>query len=221
MMKFFRKNNKIIFLILTPLLAVGLVLSFTIWSSPSISNSARSNRQVNQGPPIQQDNEVVKMLTDIRRYEQVLKSSPENYTVLLDLGNTSYDLGSKYMFELQQVENGVKYFAKATGAYKRALEVGEPDPNIMTDLATAAMYSGQNDMAEDYFNKAIEADAEHIFAKMNYGVFLMNVKQDYAKAVEQWQEVLELKPDAGVKSRVESMIREAQAQLANNNSGGK
>ncbi|WP_366924797.1 tetratricopeptide repeat protein [Metallumcola ferriviriculae] len=210
MLKFFRKNNKIIFIILTPLLAVGLVLSFTIWSAPSITNS-NGNHQVKQGgPPVQQDDALVEELTNIRRYEQALKANPDNHTMLIDLGNAAYDVGLKY-FETQQVENGIKYFNKAVEAYQNSLEIGEADPNVMTDLATAAMYSGQDQVAEEYFKKAIEMDDSHIYAKMNYGVFLANVKQDYAKAVEQWQKVVAESTDPDLKSRAQTLISNAQA----------
>ncbi len=208
MMKFLRKNNKIIFLVFTPILAVGLVLSFTIWSSPQASGGATGSNQT-QAP---QGGDAVKgMLTDIRQFEQALKAAPDNPTMLVNLGNKSYDLGVQY-FGLQQVEDGVKYLTKATEAYKKALEIGEPDANVATDLATAAFYSNQYDLADEYFNKALEIDPEHLTAKRNYGVFLMEAMQNYDKAIQQWEAVLALNPDPTTKSSLEQLIQDAKSR---------
>lgn len=209
MMKFFRKNNKIIFMVLTPMLAVGLVLSFTIWSSPTMNTSNQGQR--GQGAPVQQDDKVVEMLTNIRRYEQALKNNPDNYSMLVDLGNGTYDIGELYSKQ-QQNDKAITYFTKATEAYKKALEIGEPNANIATDLATAAMYSGQYDLAEEYFQVAMETDKNHVVSRMNYGVFLMNIRQDNAGAVKQWEDVLALNPDPSIKSNAQQLIQQAQTK---------
>lgn len=216
-MKFFRKNNKTIFLIFTPLLAVGLVLSFTIWSSPQPANNqgGTSGNTASRTASAQQ-NIIQKMLTDIRQYEQALKANPDNTTILVDLGNKAYDLGAEYLFELQNVEKGTKYFKKATEAYQKVVELGAADANVMTDLATAAMYSGQNELAEEFFKKAIETDAEHINSKVNYGYFLAFVKQEYDKALEQWEAALALNPDPDTKNRINSWKQEIKNRQQSN-----
>jgi len=210
MMKFLRKNNKIIFLVFTPILAVGLVLSFTIWSSPQTGGNNTANNQAQASP----DDAVKSMLTDIRQFEQALKAAPDNPTMLVDLGNKSYDLGVQY-FGLQQVEDGLKYLIKATEAYEKALEIGEPDANVATDLATAAFYSNQYDLADEYFSKAIEIDPKHLTAKRNYGVFLMEAKQNYDKAIQQWEAALALNPDPTSKSSLEQLIQDAKSRKQN------
>ncbi|GAW93046.1 tetratricopeptide repeat protein [Calderihabitans maritimus] len=218
MMKLFRRNKraaKVPFIILVVALSVGLVGSFTIWSVPQIRVN-RAPRPVNTNPPVtgSRENDVVqKLLTNIRQYEQVLKANPDNLEVLVDLGNDHYDLGVIYAGELNQPEKAFEHFAKATEAYQKAISIDPENINVRVDLATAAFYSNQYDLAEEHFKKAIEQDPNFINARRNYGVFLAQARGDYEGAIAQWEAVLALNPSPDVRKDFEELIKQAQAEL--------
>lgn len=204
-----KRSHKVIFLALSIALAIGMVGSFVIWSSPAgLTGTGSSTENISTDASV-----VDSLRTDIRRYEQVLKGNPQNLEVWKELGNANYDLGRIYMFERQDQQKGGEYFAHAVEAYRKALELEPENVNVRVDMATAAWYSWQPDLAEEQFQKALEYDDKHLFGLLNYGMFLMYEKQQYAEAIDHWEKILDLNPDINTRQKAQNLIEEAKNQL--------
>ena len=101
--------------------------------------------------------------------ESAAAKEPGNYALLVQLGNTAYDL-----------EN----WQKAVDAYERALKVQGGDPNVMTDLGVAYRNTGNGTKALEYFGKALARDPAHWPAAFNQAIVYGVDRGDKAKAKE-------------------------------------
>lgn len=129
----------------------------------------------------------------IERYEASVKVSPDNFNLLVQLGNSYYQLGQAYADSGDQ-EASAASFASAVEPYGRALAINSQDVNVRVDRAVAAFRSGSLDIAEQEFREAIKIDPTHPKAFFNYGVFLHIGRNQPRQAAEQWQRVIELNP---------------------------
>ncbi|MEO8056571.1 MAG: tetratricopeptide repeat protein [Acidobacteriota bacterium] len=101
--------------------------------------------------------------------EAAAAKEPGNYGLLVQLGNTAYDL-----------EN----WQKAVDAYERALKLQGGDPNVMTDLGVAYRNTGNGTKALEYFGKALAKDPAHWPAAFNQAIVYGVDRGDKAKAKE-------------------------------------
>lgn len=101
--------------------------------------------------------------------ESAAAKEPGNYALLVQLGNTAYDL-----------EN----WGKAVDAYERALKVQSGDPNVMTDLGVAYRNTGNGTKALELFGKALAKDPAHWPAAFNQAIVYGIDRGDKAKARE-------------------------------------
>lgn len=101
--------------------------------------------------------------------ESAAAKEPGNYALLVQLGNTAYD-----------VEN----WGKAVDAYERALKVQGGDPNVMTDLGVAYRNTGNGTKALELFGKALAKDPAHWPAAFNQAIVYGIDRGDKAKARE-------------------------------------
>lgn len=81
-------------------------------------------------------------------------------------------------------------------------------------MATAAFYSGQNDLAEKSYKDALTQNPEFQQALFNYGVFLSSVKKDYSTAIRVWQTALDKEPNGLNADRLKQLIPETKDMLA-------
>ena len=140
---------------------------------------------------------------------QELKSSPNDTGLQQDLGDAYYDLGTT---ALQNAPNEAKeYYFQAVKNYQAVLKTKQ-DLNVLTDMATAAYYSQQYDLAEQSFQKALSINPNFAPALNNYGVFLYEYKKDTATAIRMWQTALNQDPNGPNSAQLESMIKQAQNQ---------
>lgn len=146
----------------------------------------------------------------IKTLEGRLTARPDNASLLVELGNARYDLGVLQLFDLGQEEEGKGVLAQAVTAYQQALDQDPNNVAVRVDMATAAFYCGQNDVARAGFEQALEIEPDYINAHLNYGVFLDHALGDPGAAVEQWEAVLALNPDPETRARAETLINEAR-----------
>lgn len=193
-----RRAFRIPMIIFTIALSISLVGFFT-----------HSPLEVGQSQQLDADNEIQAMLDYSRQLEQAAKLEPDNHELQVSLGDIFYDLGIVYA-GLGDHEQSDKYLKEATKPYLKALEL---DPNLINarvDLATAAYYSGQHELAEEHFQEAVSQDPEFINGRINYGHFLFFAQNDVEGALEQWELALELDPDPTTKSNLEALIEHAK-----------
>lgn len=187
-------------------LAVSLVGTFAFTSLPSLSGQVGGAGTAAAGG---REDEVQTLLTSIRQHEVALKSQPQNASLWLELANAQYDLGAKY-FERQDWQAGQKSFAQAVASYERYLALVPDNVDARVDMATAAFYSNQPEVARQNFTKALEQAPQHQIAHLNYGIFLMEVDKNFEAATKHWQEVLKLNPQGPYAQRAKELLASVQ-----------
>jgi tetratricopeptide (TPR) repeat protein len=141
---------------------------------------------------------------------QQAKVDPENIPLQKALGNEYYKAGvaAQNVAPAEVQEN----FKRAAEVYQNVLKT-EKDINIMATLATAAFYSGDNDLAEKSYQEALALKPDFFIALVNYGIFLSQAKQDWAGALNQWQKALPLAQNSSNQEQIQAMIDQAQSEL--------
>lgn len=117
----------------------------------------------------------------ILNLEAEVTANPENYQSWVRLGHLYYDT--------DQPE-------KAIAAYNKSLELHSGDANLLTDLGVMYRKTEQPEKAIELFNQAIEKEPSHQPSRFNKGIVLMYDLNDPAGAVEAWEGLLKLNPDA-------------------------
>jgi len=87
------------------------------------------------------------------------------------------------------------------------------DIDVLTDMATAAFYSGQSDLAEKSYKEALNERPDFQQALFNYGVFLSYVKKDYPAAIRMWQTALDKEPNGPNADRLKQLIPQTKDML--------
>lgn len=140
---------------------------------------------------------------------QQLKSNPNDIGLQQDLGDAYYDLGTAAR---KYASNEAKEdYIQAVLNYQVVLK-NKQDLNVLTDLATAAYYSEQFDLAEQSFQKALSINPNFVPALNNYGVFLYEYKKDNASAIRMWQTALNQDPNGPNSDQLKALIKQVQGQ---------
>lgn len=113
--------------------------------------------------------------------EAEVTANPDNFQSWVRLGHLYYDT--------DQPE-------KAIAAYNKSLEFHSGDANLLTDLGVMYRRTEQPEKAIELFNKAIEMEPNHQPSRFNKGIVLMYDLNDPNGAVEAWEGLLKLNPDA-------------------------
>ncbi|MGE5718085.1 MAG: tetratricopeptide repeat protein [Acidobacteriota bacterium] len=117
-------------------------------------------------PSLAADPVVRRKLNDL---EAAVAKEPNNAELLVQLGNTAYD---------------VEEWKKAVDAYERALKLRDADPNVLTDLGVAYRNLGNADKALAMFTQASARDPSHWPAQFNLAIVYGIDKGDTKKALE-------------------------------------
>ncbi|KKM12289.1 hypothetical protein SY88_03785 [Clostridiales bacterium PH28_bin88] len=197
-------TNRVFYIILTILISIGLVGGYAAFSTSSLNSQTPTGTQGTLAPS---GPDQTSLETNIRRYKQVLKASPRNLEVLVDLGNAQYDLGVTYSQQGREAD-AVRELKGAVESYGKALEIDPQNVDVRVDMATAAFYASDYQVAQEQFKKAIEINPNHVYGRMNYGVFLAQAVGDSEAAVHQWEAALATKPDPGTEARIRNLIKE-------------
>lgn len=149
----------------------------------------------------------------IEAMTQQAKADPSNVQLQITLGNEYYDAGvAAQEVAPTEVQGNFKH---AIEAYQIVLKTNK-DPNIMVDMATAAFYSGEDDLADKTYKEALILKPDSYNALGNYGIFLSQAKKDWAGALTQWQKAQTLAQNSADKDRMKSLISQAESQLKGN-----
>jgi tetratricopeptide (TPR) repeat protein len=152
----------------------------------------------------------------IGQLEDGLEKNPEEFYYLSQLGNNYYQLGVVYIYSNDEAK-AAESFALAIEPYGKALEIKPEDVDVRVDRAVSAFRSGNLELAEEEFEKAIAINPDHAKAYYNFGVFLFYGLNRPAEAIERFEKVLELDSanDPALISATEFMIAQADDQLKN------
>ena len=199
------KNKKLIAIVIAVLVSISMIVpSFTLLFSDSNNNVAANSDTIaatSQG-----------LEKRVKALQETLEANPKDSSSRLELANAFYDLGVA-SFDSSS-EKAVEYFSNAVKEYQ---EVRKTDNNVgvIVDMATSAFYGGQFDLAEKTFKEAIEVQPDFLYGLVNYGIFLMDGKNDYLGAITQWHTALTKgNPNDQQAKQIQSYIDFAQQKLS-------
>lgn len=155
-------------------------VGFTVYKSDGIGggSSAPAVVQQNQAP----DNESSQAILNL---EATVTAKPDDQEAWTRLGHLYFDTN--------QVE-------KAIGAYTKSLELKPNDANVLTDLGVMYRRAKQPQKALESFDKARALDANHLPSRFNKGIVLFYDLSDPGAAIESWEELLKIDPEAKTSS---------------------
>ena len=117
----------------------------------------------------------------IFKLEQQTAQNPENADIWTQLGNLYFDTDN---------------FEKAINAYQKSLALRPDKANVWTDLGIMYRRSGKPAEAVKAFDKAIKVDPRHQNSRFNKGIVLMHEMNDIPSAVEAWEGLVAINPNA-------------------------
>jgi cytochrome c-type biogenesis protein CcmH/NrfG len=133
---------------------------------------------------------------EIEALRQRTLSNPEDADSWIQLGHLYFDSDQ---------------FKEAINAYETALKIKPNNPDVLTDLGVMYRRSGNPKEAIAKFDQAISLDPTHQVSRFNKGVVLMHDLNDAKGAIDTWQQLVELNPDA--KAPNGQLVKDLLAQL--------
>jgi cytochrome c-type biogenesis protein CcmH/NrfG len=101
-----------------------------------------------------------------------------NSASLVELGNAAFDSGSPKVAIL---------------AYEKALQINPNNPDVLTDVGTMYLRTGDLAKATASFRQAASQDPRHVKSRFNLGIALMSSKK-YGEAATAFKECLDIAP---------------------------
>ena len=149
-------------------------VGFTIYKIDGTGGSSTATSQVT-------DSQDAAMHDAILSLEADVTNDPKNFQAWKKLGDSYYDHNEPQ---------------KAIDAYTKSLELHTGNADILTDLGVMYRKTAQFEKAIESFDKAREMDPTHEPSRFNKGIVLMYDLKDQKGAIESWEELLRLNPDA-------------------------
>jgi tetratricopeptide (TPR) repeat protein len=169
-------------------------------ASGAVIYRIQSSRSFPSGHPSISDEQsqfTVTLIKQISQLKRQLENDPDNYSILVQLGNSYYDLNSP--------EESIRF-------YERALEIKPESPEVIVDCGNMYREIGEVDKAIDMFIRATELAPDLPQAFFNLGAVLLGEKNDPRGAVEIWQKFLDNNP--GVRPELKNFFEEKIAQVS-------
>lgn len=181
-------------------IAVGFLLGvvFTVYRSGSSVDSMGgiSNQQAQtEAMLIEQHQDEIAALED-----ETIKN-PANAEAWVSLANLYFDT------------NQIK---KAISAYETALKLNGEQANVWTDLGVMYRRDNRPEDAVEAFDKAIALNPKHEISRFNKGIVLLHDLKDNKGAMEAWNSLLRINPDALAPGgqRVDALVEQFSAMAA-------
>jgi tetratricopeptide (TPR) repeat protein len=119
--------------------------------------------------------------TKVNALKNVAGREASNPTPRVELGNLYFDA--------ERYDEAIKW-------YSEALTLVPNDVNVSTDLGVCYYYSTQPDKALEQFAHSLSIDPKHAKTLLNVGIVKAFGKQDLDGAMQVWQQVIAIAPDA-------------------------
>ncbi|HWQ88449.1 MAG TPA: tetratricopeptide repeat protein [Desulfitobacteriaceae bacterium] len=184
-----KKTQRIVGAIIAVLVTISMVGAgmfgyFTSAAVPAVQNSSSS-------PDSALADNYQKAKDKVADLSRQTEANASDVELQQNLGDAYFELA---LAAQQIAPDEIKAdFNQAVKSYQAVLATRQ-DISILTDLATAAFYGGQYDLADQTFREALALQPDFEQALFYYGVFLSEVKQDYAAAIELWQKAVDNNP---------------------------
>ncbi len=136
----------------------------------------------------------------ITNLEAEVTTNPDRHEAWTRLGNLFFDTSQ---------------YNKAIQAYLKSLELHSGNANILTDLGIMYRRTQQPEKAIESFSKAIAIDPMHEFSRINKGIVQMYDLSDVQGAIETWENLLAINPNAktGSGESVQSFVDHLKDEL--------
>ena len=176
-----KKKMTVPLILLTIILAVGLVGSFAIWSSPDLSNTTGKPKTLTS------EEQITYLQTSITSLETALKTNSKDFATLSGLADAQYQQGQLY-YKLKKLDLAKAVIGKSMQNYLLSLDNAPKELNakgqadIVVKIANAAWYSGQTSTADAMFLQAVQLVPEDISVLYQYVIYLAINKQEFAQA---------------------------------------
>jgi tetratricopeptide (TPR) repeat protein len=102
------------------------------------------------------------------------------------------------------------HYSEAIAAYQAVLKRDARNVDAMTHLGLIVAIGGHADSALETFSKALDIDPKYAPAYLYRGQVLYEQKQDYAGAVQSWEQFMALVPKGEDRDRVAALVEEAR-----------
>lgn len=147
-------------------------------------------------------------MSEIDSLEKQIAANPQNISAIETLANDYFDLASSLRQNSGNSTETKQYFAKAAENYRKVVSKEPNRVDVETDMATALYYSDQLDQAEAAYQKAISIDPTYLNAHLNYGIFLLYVRNDLPNARKEFTQALNLHPTADTQNKIQQLLAE-------------
>lgn len=197
-----RKKQSILTWIIISLVGIGLLggTFYGGWQALSgVGNTTNQADRTEQGYQSQ-----------IASLSQQAQQKTDDASIQLALGDAYFDYGS-YLLQNNKEDEGKAQFKLAVPAYQKYLAKNE-NISAYTDMATAAFYAGENDVADAGFKKALSINPKYYQALYNYAIFLAQGKSDYSGAVNQLTAAINVAPSQDDAQSLMQMISQLQSE---------
>ncbi|MDR3586244.1 MAG: hypothetical protein P4L59_13120 [Desulfosporosinus sp.] len=197
-----KKSQQITAIVIAILITISLVGAgvFGYFSGGTSPNSSSSSG----------NNDYSSLKSRVDTLNKQVKSNPNDIPLQQNLGDAYYDLASSA--QKNAPNEAQEDYNQAVKYYQNVLKT-KKDINVLTDMATAAFYGGQNDLADNSFKEALAEKPDFQQALFNYGVFLSSVKQDYPTAIRMWQTALDKDPNGSNANQLKQLISQTKNML--------
>ncbi len=221
------KKRPVLGILFVVVLSIGLIGSYAIFAAPKSPAGSQGDRE-GTGDAARQAEELQKaareqisqLETEISNLQKELQAKPDDVAILLQLGDNQYNLGTLYLMVNGDQEKAGESFKAALDNYRQVVKINPREEGIYLRMAGAALYAGDEKLAEENFQEAIKADPGDNNARLNYGMYLVYTKGDLQGAIDQWQEILKHNPDEELAAQVREMIEQAEAAKQQANQEG-
>jgi len=126
-----------------------------------------------------------------------VQGDPENYDLLVQLGNTYFDWAAAKQQEVQsnpgQAGADMPLWVAAKDAYGRAVAIKGTESPVLVDYAIVLFYTGETTKAIEIAESVVANDPKFSPAPFNLGIFYGGLG-DTAKAIAAFQRYLEIDP---------------------------
>lgn len=176
-------------------LTIGFVggIVFGVYKSGTVSPQSSGM------PPI--TNNTSDHTAEIEALKQRTSNNPKDVDGWIQLGHLYFDSD---------------HFKEAINAYETALKIKPNNPDVLTDLGVMYRRAKNPKEAIAKFDQAISLDPTHQISRFNKGIVLMHDLNDAKGAIDAWQQLVELNPDA--KTPNGQLVKDLLSQIDTQNS---
>lgn len=165
-------KNKAINPIIIGIVTVTMVIVMIVTVAPSAIPGQSGSRPSGATQTI--DNSTQQRINNL---EQALTSDTKNLGILVELGNTYFDVGQ---------------YGKAIDRYSAALDIDPNNTNVRVDMGISYYYLGMVSQAIAEYRKALDVDPQKPQAHLNLGIALADdTPPNVDEAVAEWQKAIQ------------------------------